>query len=441
MGEEQREVYKEEKISKSESPYLQEDLDQALSESSTKLMDEYNNEVLAAKLRDAELSQPVDLMGTRSSNGGASGSGQAVSAGPQSSGAHRQKWALRAGAQLSDADLEDHARKVENLLEDIWSAERKKWRSANEKDVGVESQSTSPFQSLMVRLIEMARLKPLMLVEQRRMHSNIARFPNKQFYEGKLQNYWEHPDTDTCLESGVLNQKPDLDPPQWDYGKFLCWKYKVRPSEVPGEKRSILIVHCANGLEAQVGQSKMNDYERDLLIELLIEFFNERSNRKLKVGVVTPYKTQKMKLEDAVREKQGQIKGEVSVDTIDGCQGMERDVIFVSTVRCNGQGRVGFLADARRMNVMITRARRQIVFVTNLITISQCAELEKRNRAKSDNKQQSTPRSFTTGEVAWQKWAREYVDTALLLEEEDKIKIKRAYDEYWKVSESPESPP
>merc|ERR1712194_205050 len=226
------------------------------------------------------------------------------------------------------------------------------------------------------------------------------------------------------LESGVLNQKPDLDPPQWDYGKFLCRKYKVRPSEVPGEKRSILIVHCANGIEAQVGQSKMNDYER----ELLIEFFNERSNRKLKVGVVTPYKTQKMKLEDAVREKQGQIKGEVSVDTIDGCQGMERDVIFVSTVRCNGQGKVGFLADARRMNVMITRARRQIVFVTNLITISQCAELEKRNRAKSDKQQNRTPRSFTTGEVAWQKWAREYVDTALLLEEEDKIKIKRAYD-------------
>lgn len=89
-----------------------------------------------------------------------------------------------------------------------------------------------------------------------------------------------------------------------------------------------------------------------------IEFL--ASKQKLSVGVISPYNAQVF----AIRETLGtrystdvNSNFSVSVRSIDGFQGGEEDVIIISTVRCNGNGSVGFLSNRQRANVALTRAR------------------------------------------------------------------------------------
>jgi superfamily I DNA and/or RNA helicase len=80
-------------------------------------------------------------------------------------------------------------------------------------------------------------------------------------------------------------------------------------------------------------------------------------------GIISPYKAQVELLKDIV-EKDAEIQSsgiKVSVNTVDGFQGQERDIIYISLVRSNEKGEIGFLADIRRMNVAMTRARKKLV--------------------------------------------------------------------------------
>ena len=63
----------------------------------------------------------------------------------------------------------------------------------------------------------------------------------------------------------------------------------------------------------------------------------------------------------------------ITIHTVDGFQGQERDVVFVSLVRANTQGQIGFLRDLRRMNVAITRARMKLVILGNAETLTRHA--------------------------------------------------------------------
>ena len=95
-----------------------------------------------------------------------------------------------------------------------------------------------------------------------------------------------------------------------------------------------------------------------LIIVLLVEFVTTK--QKVRVGCISPYKAQVF----AIQEKLGQtystdVDSEFSVNvrSVDGFQGGEEDVIIISTVRCNGNGAVGFLSNHQRANVALTRAR------------------------------------------------------------------------------------
>lgn len=84
------------------------------------------------------------------------------------------------------------------------------------------------------------------------------------------------------------------------------------------------------------------------------------SKQRITIGIVSPYKAQVNAIEQKIRDTK--IIGEnvgftVNVRSVDGFQGGEEDVILISTVRCNGNGSVGFLSDCRRTNVALTRAR------------------------------------------------------------------------------------
>lgn len=88
---------------------------------------------------------------------------------------------------------------------------------------------------------------------------------------------------------------------------------------------------------------------------------SERTKTRISVGVISPYKSQVMAIQEKIQEtcSGGDAGGlfSLKIRSVDGFQGGEEDIIIVSTVRSNGIGRVGFLADRRRTNVLLTRAR------------------------------------------------------------------------------------
>lgn len=67
----------------------------------------------------------------------------------------------------------------------------------------------------------------------------------------------------------------------------------------------------------------------------------------------------------------------VEISTVDGFQGREKEVVIISMVRCNESGEIGFLADERRMNVAITRARRNVTIICNSETVSRNSFLKR----------------------------------------------------------------
>jgi senataxin len=84
-----------------------------------------------------------------------------------------------------------------------------------------------------------------------------------------------------------------------------------------------------------------------------------RTKKKVKVGIISPYKAQVYAIGEKLKSYNADSNYDfsISVDSIDGFQGGEQDVIIFSTVRCNKNGAVGFLKNHQRTNVALTRAR------------------------------------------------------------------------------------
>jgi superfamily I DNA and/or RNA helicase len=88
------------------------------------------------------------------------------------------------------------------------------------------------------------------------------------------------------------------------------------------------------------------------------------------VAVISPYDAQVQRLRQLLGEEW---EAGLEIDTVDGFQGREKDAVVVSLVRGNDAGEVGFLADVRRMNVALTRARRKLVVVGDAATVARHA--------------------------------------------------------------------
>ena len=89
-------------------------------------------------------------------------------------------------------------------------------------------------------------------------------------------------------------------------------------------------------------------------------------------GIISPYRAQVRMIRRLLKMQRfyRRMRGQVSVNTVDGFQGQERDVIIISMVRDNEKGDIGFLGDLRRMNVAITRARMKLIVIGNSETLS-----------------------------------------------------------------------
>jgi superfamily I DNA and/or RNA helicase len=87
------------------------------------------------------------------------------------------------------------------------------------------------------------------------------------------------------------------------------------------------------------------------------------------IAVISPYREQVIHIKKELEEDPKLTNVEIAVNTIDGFQGQEKDVVYISLVRSNGKSEIGFLGDTRRMNVAMTRARKQLVIVGDSATI------------------------------------------------------------------------
>jgi regulator of nonsense transcripts 1 len=116
---------------------------------------------------------------------------------------------------------------------------------------------------------------------------------------------------------------------------------------------------------------------------LCLTHFNTQSITGRDIGVIAPYAAQiklldrLLKIDAAYREHFINILGrhraqetlEIEVKTVDGFEGREKEIIVFSTVRNNSNGNIGFLADRRRLNVGLTRAKRGLFIIGNMFTL------------------------------------------------------------------------
>lgn len=183
-----------------------------------------------------------------------------------------------------------------------------------------------------------------MLTVQYRMADDIMQFPNQEFYDGLLQS-----------DPGVK------------YRGILDWDTAVEWVEAGGEEGETL---------APDGLSRINPAEAKLALQTLHDYI-ERIGKdrilyeRLDIGIISPYKGQVHLLRKMLRKDSywKPLRHLISINTVDGFQGQERDVILISMVRQNEQGQVGFLADLRRMNVAITRARMKLIIIGHSPTL------------------------------------------------------------------------
>jgi superfamily I DNA and/or RNA helicase len=122
--------------------------------------------------------------------------------------------------------------------------------------------------------------------------------------------------------------------------------------------------------------SRLNEEEANLVIrqvEKLVEDVSveEWIAQRISIGIITPYRAQvdhlhKLAEASPILEP---LQTLLSINTVDAFQGQERDVIVISFVRSNDKGEVGFLADIRRTNVAMTRARKKLLMVGDSATL------------------------------------------------------------------------
>ena len=184
-----------------------------------------------------------------------------------------------------------------------------------------------------------------LLTTQYRMNRQIMRFSSDWFYGGSLKA------ADEVKVRGIL----DFDTPmEWIDTSQMDFDEQVQGA----------------------GCSKVNVKEADFFVARLEEYVSriglERIlDERIDFGLISPYKAQVRYMRQIVKRSAvlRQLREVLTVDTIDGFQGQERDVVFISLVRSNDDGSIGFLSDLRRMNVAITRARMKVVVIGNAATL------------------------------------------------------------------------
>lgn len=206
--------------------------------------------------------------------------------------------------------------------------------------------------SLFEKCIERQPGVAIMLNTQYRMNEKIMNFSNAKFYTNGLK-------ADASVKDGVLSydQHDGLLATPVDFIDTAGCGFNeaVNPESLSianPEEASLLFRHLGMLLQ-QYDAAGLGD-------------------KKITIGIISPYKEQVILLQELLPQQEDIQKflSWISVKTIDGFQGQERDVIYISLVRSNDSGEIGFLNDTRRMNVALTRAKRKLVVIGDSATLS-----------------------------------------------------------------------
>jgi ATP-dependent RNA/DNA helicase IGHMBP2 len=188
-----------------------------------------------------------------------------------------------------------------------------------------------------------------MLEVQYRMHKDIMNFSSRQFYDDRLQAH------DTVREKLLLPDEAPVEFIDTAGSGFMEEQDPESRSSLNPEEARMLMKHFT-GLLERIGLIAVKE-------------------ENLQIGIISPYKAQVRTLHERFDEAEAlqDIKGQVDINTVDAFQGQERDIIYISLVRSNDIGEIGFLSDIRRMNVAMTRARMKLVIFGDTATLGQNA--------------------------------------------------------------------
>ncbi|RLV92669.1 DNA polymerase alpha-associated DNA helicase A [Spathaspora sp. JA1] len=195
----------------------------------------------------------------------------------------------------------------------------------------------------LVRKGEGSKFKKLLDV-QYRMNTSIVTFPNIQLYSNKLKS-------DTSVQNITLSDLPGVKENEDTLTK--CIWYDTQGGEFPEQ--------ISESIE---GDSKFNEMEL-LIVKGHIENLLSHGIQPKDIGVIAPYAAQVQ-----LFKKQMGPESEIEISTVDGFQGREKEVIILTLVRSNDAGEIGFLSDQRRLNVAITRPKRQLCVIGDLELMS-----------------------------------------------------------------------
>lgn len=231
--------------------------------------------------------------------------------------------------------------------------------------------------TLMERIAENKPEVVTLLKIQYRMNDEIMRFSSDWFYGGKVKSApqikyrsvldYDHPITwiDTSNEENQITIEGEDAPED---------SASTASSVSAANQNSDL-----NFKEQFVGESfgRINKAEAELTLLTLAEYFTKIGKQRvleerIDVGIISPYRAQVQYLKKLIKKYEffKPYRRLISVNTVDGFQGQERDVILISLVRSNDEGQIGFLKDLRRMNVAMTRARMKLIILGNKDTMT-----------------------------------------------------------------------
>jgi predicted DNA helicase len=203
-------------------------------------------------------------------------------------------------------------------------------------------------ETLFEKLIQRYPEKSVLLNVQYRMNETLMEFPNREFYDGKLK-------TDESVKNITLKDFQIKTP---NFGNF--WDKILDPENV------ICFLDTSKSEERferkRLGStSTENPFEVEIIKSILEKMF-KIGIKKEWVGVITPYDDQL----DLLRKSLGEL---VEINTVDGFQGREKEIILISFVRSSKEKILGFLTDLRRLNTAITRAKRKLICVGDSETL------------------------------------------------------------------------
>lgn len=203
--------------------------------------------------------------------------------------------------------------------------------------------------SLFERMGEVAGSSVHMLRTQYRMHPEISRFSSEQFYNRRLVN-------------GANVKAQDM---------HKAFHFDARKRFGPLTFLDTSVCRRA-GEERTRGGSVINRGEAHIIVMSLVSLMllYRCNDLRGKIAVLSPYRRQVLHLRDVIGAHPDLQYADIEVSTIDGIQGREKSIIFLSTVRSGTHRGIGFVDDSRRLNVAITRAKHALVIVGNATALS-----------------------------------------------------------------------